>query len=179
MREVLKQADKTVMELSYKMAINEAKKVQLLNNKIYLERMGKGKDASLDTRVQSELLKLDNNGYKLSLEYQELLFRMGYKYCEFAISPDIAHVNAESLMNVYGYTYPEAWHFNEQGELQYESPRSIEANHEKFNQFLGSERTEGKITQFDYDRLIQTSNYYSAYNKLYSKYLSVDNPRSM
>ena len=162
-------------ELSFQMMLNETHKKIIENNRYYsLKNNTKPSLYSSSQVYENTLLKADQKGYELSLQFNKLLLQNGKTHNEFIDTPDAANIEAENLLYKYGLEYPISWYIKNQdnNELQfgYDYSNTIEKKHNIFLKELIDVVSKNNLDQFTYQRLILASEYLANHHKLLSVY---------
>lgn len=159
-------------DLSFQMMLNEAKKMQIENDYHYnnrINRYGNSKKVLYD-----RLINCDKDGYKLSLQFNELLLQNGYKFNAFTSGPDVVNISAENLLNKFGLLYPITWYVvseDRQGlHFGYDSLKTIEKKHNEFLLQVEELFKMNKIDKYERERIIVCAEYYKGCRCLLEQY---------
>ena len=166
-------------ELSFQMMLNETRKMQIENSYYFdkkINRHGISKNV-----LYSRLINCDREGYKLSLQFNELLLQNGYKFNSFIEGPDAVNISSENLLNKFELVYPITWYvvIEDRNGLHfgYDSLDIIENKHNEFLSQVEKLFENGKIDNFERDRIIVCAEYYKSCRCLlqqYQKYIQED-----
>ena len=129
-------------ELSFQMMLNEMSKLQIENGRYFDKRNSKNysfySDTSSKEEAENRLLIADKKGFALSLAFNELLLKNGYKHNNYENGPDAVNIWSENMLNKYGLNYPLSWYieYEDRDGLHYGYYKSdkINKNHEVFLQ---------------------------------------------
>lgn len=162
-------------ELSFQMMLIETRKMQMEN-----ERSFEKKENFKYPTYQSEeyycrsLMRVDKEGYELSLQFNELLLQNGKNHNAFVDGPDATKIYAENLLYKYNLHYPLSWYVEYEDKdglhFGYHYSDTINKNHEVYLAQVEKLYNEGKINRYIKERLVLAGEYYCNHRKLLSKY---------
>lgn len=158
--------------LSFQMMLNETKKMQIENGYYFdkkINRYGNSKKVLYD-----RLINCDRDGYKLSLQFNELLLQNGYKFNAFDSGPDSVNISAENLLNKFGLAYPITWYVVSEDRnglhFGYDSLNTIENKHNEFLSQVEKLFENGKLDKYEKERILVCAEYYKGCRCLLEQY---------
>ena len=163
-------------ELSFQMMIIENQKLQEENMESFSER--KNKSSWIDPQIKENhyriLMRLDMEGYSLSLQFNDKLHKLGYDHNGYKIGPDATYTSAENLLNKYGLNYPKSWRIASETReglvFSYFPVATIDRQKEDFLKSIVELRKNNKISEAEERRLMLAAQYFAAHHKLLSCY---------
>ena len=166
-------------ELSFKMMVNEVKKTQLEN--VYLtnreEFYGLSQEEK-ESKYYEKLILLDQVGYELSLNFNEILFQEGKTKTILDNGTDVVSIQVENMFNKLGLIYPiPCGYIDKEGvgiQRVYHTSDIIDKDHIKFMNEIHAIMMQGKITLDEAERLGYAAHFFREKNKLLLKYFSTE-----
>lgn len=163
-------------ELSYQMMLNENYKIQIENNRYHSLIKNNPSTYIIKDGYQHAILEADKEGYKLSLQFNELLLQTRKTHITFTDIPDATYIKAENLLYKYDLEYPISWYIKNNDNTGinygYDYSDTINKKHDMFLKDLIDKISKNNIDEFTYQRLILASEYLASHHRLLSYYLN-------
>ena len=163
--------------LSFQMMLNITEKLQIENSH-YLDQKNGYTDSNYYDKesMLNELIRIDKEGYAISLEFNEFLLKNGQRFNKFMEGPDAVNIATENLLHKYGLQYPISWYIEYEDKdglhFGYNKSDKINIDHKSYLNQVETLFINGKISETEKQRLITAGEYYKEHHKLLSKYFN-------